>query len=57
MPAKARALKYQKAIFGGQKWYDQQIGKHVDVTLAVLNKADWEKVTDIGYPIPSNVGG
>jgi hypothetical protein len=55
--AEARALKYQKAIIGCQKWYDQQVGKHVDVTLAVLNKADWEKVTDSGYPMPSNVGG
>jgi hypothetical protein len=55
--AEARALKYQKAIIGCQQWYDLQVGKHVDVILAVLNKADWEKVTDIGYPMPSNVGG
>jgi hypothetical protein len=55
--AEARALKYQKAIIECQRWYDQQVGKHVDVTLAVLNKADWENVTDIGYPMPSNVGG
>jgi hypothetical protein len=55
--AEARALKYQKAIIACQQWYDQQVGKHVDVTLAVLNKADWEKVTDLGYPMPANVGG
>ncbi|HEY6250158.1 MAG TPA: hypothetical protein VI685_09355 [Candidatus Angelobacter sp.] len=52
-----RALKYQKAITACQKWYDQQLGKHVDITLAVLNKADWEKVTDFRYPMPFNVGG
>jgi hypothetical protein len=55
--AEARALKYQKAIIACQQWYDQQVGKHVDVTLAVLNKADWEKTTPIPYPMPHNVGG
>jgi hypothetical protein len=55
--AEARALKYQKAIIACQQWYDQQVGKHVDVTLAVLSKADWDKVTDIPYPMPANVGG
>jgi hypothetical protein len=52
----ARALKYQKAIIACQQWYDKQIGKHVDFTLAVLNKADWEKVTAVEYPMPHNVG-
>jgi hypothetical protein len=53
----ARALKYQKSILACQQWYDQQVGKHVDITLAVLNKTDWEKVTDFGYPMPFNFGG
>jgi hypothetical protein len=52
----ARALKYQKAIIACQRWYDQQVGKHVDVTLAVLNKADWEKASPVEYPMPHNVG-
>jgi len=51
-----RALKYQKAIIACQRWYDQQVGKHVDLTLAVLNKADWEKTTPVAYPMPHNVG-
>jgi hypothetical protein len=55
--AEARALKYQKAIIACQQWYDQQVGKHADVTLAVLNKADWEKTTPVPYPMPHNVGG
>jgi hypothetical protein len=55
--AEARALKYQKAIIACQQWYDQQAGRHVDVTLAVLNKADWEKATGVEYPMPHNVGG
>jgi len=53
----ARALKYQKAVIACQQWYNQQVRKHVDITLAVLNKEDWEKVTDVPYPMPANVGG
>src|SRR5215471_3452292 len=41
----ARALKYQKTLVACQQWYDREVGKHVDFTLAVLNKADWEKTT------------
>jgi hypothetical protein len=52
----ARALKYQKALVDCQQWYDQQVGNHVDFTLAVLNKADWEKATPVEYPMPHNVG-
>jgi hypothetical protein len=52
----ARALKYQKTIIACQQWYDKQVGKHVDFTLAVLNKADWEKTTPVEYPMPHNVG-
>jgi hypothetical protein len=52
----ARALKYQKSIIACQQWYDKQVGKHVDFTLAVLNKADWEKATPVEYPMPHNVG-
>lgn len=55
--AEAHALKYQKAIIACQQWYDQQVGKHMDFTLAVLNKADWEKTTPVPYPMPHNVGG
>jgi hypothetical protein len=50
----ARALKYQKTLIACQQWYEQQVGKHVDFTLAVLNKADWEKSTDDAYPMPSS---
>jgi hypothetical protein len=50
----ARALKYQKTLIVCQHWYDKQVGKHVDFTLAVLNKADWEKSTDDAYPMPSS---
>jgi hypothetical protein len=49
-----RALKYQKTLIACQQWYDKQVGKHVDFTLAVLNKADWEKSTDDPYPMPSS---
>src|ERR1700736_1752681 len=52
----ARALKYQKAIIVCQRWYDQQVGKHIGFTLAILDKADWEKTTDVEYPMPHNVG-
>jgi len=52
----ARALKYQKALISCQQWYDRQVGKHVDFTLAVLNRADWEKTTPVAYPMPHNVG-
>jgi hypothetical protein len=52
----ARALKYQQTIIACQQWYDKQVGKHVDFTLAVLNKADWEKTTPVEYPMPHNVG-
>jgi hypothetical protein len=50
----ARALKYRKTLIACQQWYDKQVGKHVDFTLAVLNKADWEKSTDDAYPMPSS---
>jgi hypothetical protein len=49
-----RALKYQKTLIACQQWCDKQVGKHVDFTLAVLNKADWEKSTDDPYPMPSS---
>src|SRR5580700_1851832 len=52
----ARALKYQKTLIVCQHWYDKQVGKHVDFTLAVLNKADWEKATPVEYPMPHNMG-
>jgi hypothetical protein len=52
----SRALKYQKALITCQKWYDKQVARHVDFTLAVLNKADWEKATTVGYPMPHNIG-
>jgi hypothetical protein len=52
----ARALKYQKTLIACQQWYDKQVGKHVDFTLAVLNKGDWEKTTPVEYPMPHNVG-
>jgi hypothetical protein len=50
----ARALKYQRTLVACQQWYDEQVGKHVDFALAVLNKADWEKVSDgyFVYPLP-----
>jgi hypothetical protein len=51
-----RALKYQKSLIACQQWYDKQVGKHVDFTLAVLNKADWEKATPVEYPMPHNMG-
>jgi hypothetical protein len=51
-----RALKYQKTLIACQQWYDKQVGKHVDFTLAVLNKADWEKATPVEYPMPHNMG-
>jgi hypothetical protein len=50
------ALKYQKTLIACQRWYDKQVGKHVDFTLAVLNKADWEKATLVEYPMPHNAG-
>jgi hypothetical protein len=50
----ARALKYQKTLIACQRWYEKQVGKHVDFALAVLNKADWEKSTDDAYPMPSS---
>ena len=52
----ARALRYQKAIIACQQWYDQQVGKHTDFTLAVLSKTDWEKTTPVPYPMPHAVG-
>jgi hypothetical protein len=52
----ARALRYQKAIIACQQWYDQQLGNHVDFTLVVLDKADWEKTIHAGYPMPFSVG-
>jgi len=52
----ARALRYQKAIIACQQWYDQQVGKHADFTLAVLSKVDWEKATSVPYPMPHAVG-
>jgi hypothetical protein len=52
----ARALKYQKTLMACQQWYDQQLGTHVDFTLAVLDKADWEKATPVEYPMPHNMG-
>jgi hypothetical protein len=51
-----RALKYQKSLIACQQWYDQQVGKHADFTLAVLNKADWEKTSLVPYPMPNCVG-
>lgn len=50
----ARALKYQKTLIASQQWHDQQVRKHVDFSLAVLNKADWETAfpKSVGYPIP-----
>jgi hypothetical protein len=52
----ARALKYQKSLIACQQWYGKQVGKHVDFTLAVLNKADWERATPVEYPMPHNMG-
>ena len=52
----ARALKYQKTLVACQQWYDREVGKHVDFTLAVLSKADWQKTTPVAYPMPHNVG-
>jgi hypothetical protein len=54
--AEPPGLKYQKAIIACQKWYEQQLGKHLDVSLAVLNKEDWQKVTPVVYPMPHNLG-
>jgi hypothetical protein len=51
---KARALRYQHTVIACQEWYDQQVGAHVDFTLAVLNKPEWEKFTDGAYPMPMN---
>jgi hypothetical protein len=52
----ARALKYQKTMIACQRWYDQQVGKHADLTLAVLNKEDWESVSEPNDPYPMPYG-
>ena len=52
----ARALKYQKTMIACQRWYDQQVRKHVDLTLAVLNKEDWESVSGPSFPYPMPYG-
>jgi hypothetical protein len=49
---KARALRYQKALSACKQWYEQQVNTHADFSLAVLNKADWEKVDKSAYPMP-----
>ena len=57
----ARALKYQKTMIACQRWYEQQVGRHVDLTLAVLNREDWEKASPPSgaYPMPysKSLGG
>ncbi|HWX23401.1 MAG TPA: hypothetical protein VN083_00100, partial [Vicinamibacteria bacterium] len=50
----ARALRYRKTLVACQEWYDQQVSAHVDFTLAVLNRPDWEKFTDDPYPMPAS---
>jgi hypothetical protein len=47
-----RALKYQKTIIACQRWYDQQVGKHVDLSLAVLDRKDWQTVSQPNDPYP-----
>jgi hypothetical protein len=49
---KARALRYQKALSACKQWYEQQVNTRADFSLAVLNKADWEKVDKSAYPMP-----
>jgi len=53
----ARALNYRKTMIACQRWYEQQVGKHVDVTLALLDREDWEKASEPSdaYPMPYNI--
>ncbi|MBZ5624219.1 MAG: hypothetical protein LAQ69_36800 [Acidobacteriia bacterium] len=51
--AKARAQRYQAALEAAHKWYEAQLGVSVPVTLAVLDKPDWERATSVPYPMPN----
>src|SRR5436309_2763843 len=55
--AKARAVRYRAALEAAHSWYEAQLGVTLPVTLAVLDKGDWERATPVPYPMPHNKAG
>jgi hypothetical protein len=48
----SRALHFQSTLASCKAWYEQEVKVHADITMAVLDKADWQKATRVSYPIP-----
>src|SRR5215475_8918754 len=55
--AKARAESYRFTLETAHRWYETQLGIRVPVTLAVLDKQDWERATPVSYPMPNSKPG
>src|SRR5438046_1322390 len=54
---KARAERYRSALEPAHRWYETQLDMRVPVTLAVLNRQDWERATAVPYPMPNSKPG
>ncbi len=54
---KARAERYRATLAAAHEWYQAQLGVSVPVTLAVLDKQDWQRATSIPYPMPNSKTG
>jgi hypothetical protein len=51
--AKPQALRYQKSLTDCIAWYESHLHVQTQVTLAVLNQADWDRVGRlVPYPMP-----
>ena len=56
LTAKARAERYQATIATAHQWYEAQLGIHVPVSVAVLDRRDWELASSVPYPTPNSKG-
>jgi hypothetical protein len=55
--AQIRAERYQAALESAHVWFTMQLKIRFPLTLAVLEKKDWEGVSLVPYPMPNSKNG